>query len=80
MHYTLQQIAALLEGAPRYGRPPDMPGPPGVPSQDGIAVAGGTQHTEKYVRLSDNLARDIAASLRMHSCGADPNAMALAHR
>lgn len=79
MTLALDRIADILEAAPRYGHAPDHPGaPPRVPSV--AAMNGGSAETDRYIRISDAMAREIAASLRRHARGESPRAEALQRR
>ena len=69
--YSLDQIADMLESAPRYGGT----------NTNAIAADDGTAHkVDRYVRLSDSITKAIIASLRIHARGDPPNAVSLEHR
>lgn len=78
---TLEAIADLLDSAQRYGHAPDrrpphqQQGRPALAADDGASAA-----TDRYIRLSDRMARDIAAALRHHARGESPRAVALERR
>ena len=60
--YSLEQIADMLESAPRMGVAEDKP------------------EGQRYVQISDSLARALAASIRLHARGEPPNAVPLNRR
>ena len=69
--YSLEQIADMLETAPRYGGT----------NTNAIAADDGTAHkVDRYVRLSDSITKAIVASLRMQARGEPPNAVSVNHR
>ena len=79
---TLEQIAELLESAPRYGSAPEPDRRPGAPARPASVAAdsGASAPTDRYVRLSDAMARDIAKTLRHLARGESPRALALERR
>jgi hypothetical protein len=77
---SLEAIADLLEAAPRYGISPDRQ-PGSRPGAEAVAnEAGDVGVTDRYIRLSDRMARDIAMSLRRHAKGESPRAVAVERR
>lgn len=73
--YSLEQIANMLETAQRCGQWPDRD----RLGATGVAPRPAEVH-DKYVKLSDRLAREIAAALRHHARGENPRAVALERR
>ena len=69
--YSLEQIADMLESAPRYG---------GTTSNSVASDDGAAHKMDRYVRLSDRIAKDIVASLRWHARGEPPNAVPVNRR
>ena len=79
---SLEQIAQLLESAQRFDRAPELdrdkrarPGSEAV-----VTPAGRVAPSDRYVKLSDALALEIAESLRHHARGESPRAVALERR
>lgn len=77
--YSLDQIADLLDAAERHGQWPDRKNG----ARLGAAVAAGAPGpalSDRYVKLSDGLARDISAALRRLAKGESPRGVAVEHR
>lgn len=79
MDYSLAQIADMLDGAQRHGQWPDRKDGArlGTATATGAPVAAGS---DRYIKLSDGLAREISAALRRLAKGESPGAVPLMHR
>ena len=79
---TLEQIAQLLDAAPRRGHAPDRdrPGRPKAPPPVVATADGRVASSDRYISISDALAREIAETLRQHARGESPRAVALERR
>lgn len=79
MDYSLAQIADMLDGAQRHGQWPDRKDGArlGTATATGAPVAAGS---DRYIKLSDGLARAFSAALRQHARGESPRAVPVERR
>jgi len=81
---TLERIADILETAPRRGRWPERDRRPGAPERpvapSVAAESGAVGETDRYITISDAMAREMAATLRHYARGESPRAVALERR
>ncbi|MDH3921142.1 MAG: hypothetical protein OEU25_23520 [Rhodospirillales bacterium] len=84
MTLTLERIADILETAPRRGRWPERDRRPGAPERpvapSVAAESGAVGETDRYITISDAMAREMAATLRHYARGESPRAVALERR
>lgn len=76
---TLEQIADLLDAAERHGQWPDRKNG----ARLGAMTAAGAPEaapSDRYIRLSDGMAREISAALRQLAKGESPRAVPLERR
>lgn len=73
-------LADILDAAPRHGYAPDRDRPSEAKKPMALDATGRENRHDRYVRLSDALAREIAAALRGISNRADPRGVPVNHR
>ncbi|MDJ0513071.1 MAG: hypothetical protein QNJ62_06475 [Methyloceanibacter sp.] len=66
---NLEQIADLLDASPRWKNTGDNPAPVVAGNKDGRPIQ---EISDKHIKLSDGLAKDIAKTLRQKSKRAIP--------